>query len=110
MLIAESVFLAALAIAMAAVVFMAAVGRLPLLRNRVFAWLGAISYPLYLVHENIGWSIQLRLVEMGIPTDAIIVVVLAISLALATLLNRLVEQPAMRWIRTRYRTRFALAR
>lgn len=110
MLIAESVFLAALAIAMAVVVFMAAVGRLPLLRNRVFAWLGAISYPLYLVHENIGWSIQLRLVEMGIPTDAIIVVVLAMTLALATLLNRLVEQPAMRWIRTRYRTRLALAR
>lgn len=105
LLIAESIGLAALALAMAAVVYFAASGRLTWLRNPVLAWLGAISYPLYLVHENIGWSVQLRLVEMGMPTDLIVLIALVLALGLATLLNRLVEQPAMRWIRSRYRNR-----
>ena len=105
LLIVESVGFAALALAMAATVFLAASGRLPWLRNPVFVWLGAISYPLYLVHENIGWSIQLRLVEMGLPTDVIVLVTLAFVLALATLLHRAIEKPTMRLIRERYRNR-----
>lgn len=110
LLIVESIALALLALAMAAAVFFAASGRLTWLRNRVFVWLGAISYPLYLVHENIGWAIQLRLVELGLPTDTVILLALAAALGLATLLHRTVEKPAMRWIRTHYRTRLALAR
>ena len=109
-LIVESMGLALLAFAMAAVVFFAASGRLTWLRNPVFVWLGAISYPLYLIHENIGWAIQLRLVKLGVATDVVILLTLAAALGLATLLHRTVEQPAMRWIRTRYRTRLALAR
>ena len=110
LLIVESIGLAVLAVAMAVAVFFAASGRLTWFRNPVFVWLGAISYPLYLIHENIGWAIQLRLVELGVATDIVILLALAAALGLATLLHRTVEKPAMGWIRTRYRTRLALAR
>jgi peptidoglycan/LPS O-acetylase OafA/YrhL len=107
--LAESLFVAAIAAGLAPVVYLAASGRLPLLRQGVFIWLGAISYPLYLVHENIGWGIQLRLAAWGVPTDVTIAVALVCSLALATALHRLVEMPAMRWLRARYRERRAAA-
>jgi peptidoglycan/LPS O-acetylase OafA/YrhL len=68
-------------------------------------WLGSISYPLYLLHENIGWSIQLKALAAGVPFDAAIALTLASTLALAALVSQTVEQPAMRWIRERYRAR-----
>ena len=76
----------------------------------MLVWLGTISYPLYLLHENIGWSVQLRLGALGISTDGAVLVALAISLAMATALTRWVEQPAMRWIRTNYRNWLAAPR
>lgn len=106
----NSLFHAALAIILASMVLLAATGRLAVLRYRPFVWLGTISYPLYLLHENIGWSIQLRLQALGLPIDATILVALTISLTLATTLAQQVEQPAMRWIRARYRERRAAAR
>ena len=107
LLLIDSLFFASLAIVLASAVFLAANGRIRLLRHRIFVWLGAISYPLYLLHENIGWSLQLRLGELRVPTDLAILSALACSLALATAVTRWVEQPAMRWIRTRYRKRRA---
>lgn len=102
LLIVDSLFLAILSLCLATAVFLAASGRASVLRHPVLVWLGAISYPLYLLHENIGWSILLRFQSWGIATDAAIVCTIATSLAMATALTRLVEQPAMRWIRSRY--------
>jgi len=110
LLIVDSPFLAALATALGAAVFLAASGRALVLRHRILVWLGSISYPLYLLHENIGWSLQLRLGAQGIPADAIVLIALAASLALASALTRWVEQPAMRWIRNAYRNRLVFAR
>ena len=107
--ICESTFVAVLAAGMAAAVFLAASGKLPILRFRPVVWLGTVSYPLYLLHENIGWAIQLRLLSAGVPVDLAILAALAASLVLAGVLTRWVEQPAMRWIRTRYRERRTLA-
>ena len=105
LLIAESVLLATLATTVGALVWAAARGHLPWLKNPVLTWLGAISYPLYLVHENVGWSIQLQLARLGASPDVSLLLVLTFSLGLATLLNRLVEQPALKWIRRRYQDR-----
>lgn len=110
LLIVDSLFLAALAVVLGAAVFLAASGHASLLRHRILVWLGTISYPLYLLHENIGWSLQLRLLELGVPIDATILIALASSLAMATALTRWLEQPAMRWIRSSYRNRLAFAR
>lgn len=110
LLLVDSLFLTVLAVCLATAVFLAASGRASILRHRTLVWLGSISYPLYLLHENIGWSLLLRLRSLGIPTDVAILLGLTASLALATALTTLVEQPAMRWIRNRYRNRLTLAR
>jgi len=101
--VCESTFHAALALGLAMVVFLAANSRLPGLRFPPFVWLGTISYPLYLLHENIGWSIQLKLRSFNVPVDWTIPVALCASLALAAVVTRWVEQPAMRWIRLRHK-------
>jgi peptidoglycan/LPS O-acetylase OafA/YrhL len=88
-----------------AVLYGAARGSLGFLNNRVLVFLGTISYTLYLLHENIGWALMLRLEQAGIHPNAAIGAALAISLLLATALTKLVEQPAMRWVRERYRQR-----
>ena len=93
----------ALSLALAALVFGAATQRLPWLAHPVMVWLGAISYTLYLLHENIGWSVLLRLRDWGVQRDLGIVCTIALSLLLADALTRFVEKPAMAWIRRRWR-------
>jgi peptidoglycan/LPS O-acetylase OafA/YrhL len=58
-----------------------------------------------LLHENIGWAVQLRLQDWGVPRDLGVLCAMALSLALATALTRWVEQPAMDKIRRSYRAR-----
>ena len=101
----ESIAVGVLSVVFALVVWLAAAGRLTLLRYGPFVWLGSISYPLYLLHENIGWSIQLQLGALGFSTTTTALVALVAILMLAAAVTRWVEQPAMRWIRTRYRQR-----
>lgn len=103
--VSESLAIAALGAAFFMLVLAAALSRLSLLRLRALVWLGSISYPLYLLHENISWSLMLRLHALGWQTDVIAVVALLAALALAAAVSRWAEQPAMRWIRQRWRRR-----
>ena len=96
-----------LAVALAGLVGAAAAGRLPVLRWRAFTTLGAISYPLYLLHENIGWSVQLALLGAGLSRDAAVLAAVAGAVVLAAALTWGVEQPAMRAIRAAYKRRRA---
>jgi len=107
LLVVDSVFLAFLATALASAVLLAASGKAFPLRHPVLVWLGSISYPLYLLHENIGWSLLLQLKLHGIPTDVAICTAIAATLVMATVLTKTIEQPAMRWIRNRYRMAYA---
>lgn len=93
-----------LAALFAAATYGAARGRLPWLEWRFLTWLGAISYPLYLLHENIGWALQRRLVlDWGWTPMQTLAPLLVISLLLAWALHRSVELPAMRCLRDAYR-------
>ena len=46
-----------------------AAGRLRWLGWLPLAWLGSISYPLYLLHENIGFVLLATLKAASVPTD-----------------------------------------
>jgi peptidoglycan/LPS O-acetylase OafA/YrhL len=97
--------LAVLAAVFYAVLFGAARGRWTWLQHPVLLWLGAISYTLYLLHENIGWAVLRRLEAWGVEVHLAIALTMALSMGLAHGLTLLVEQPGMRWIRDRYRAR-----
>ena len=72
---------------------------------RALAQLGAVSYPLYLVHETMGWALIRNLEARGIGTDAAIAAAIAAALAMATLLHVAVEAPAMKWLRAAWKRR-----
>lgn len=97
--------LGALALVLALAVWAAASGRLRWLRNPVPAFFGTISYPLYLLHENIGWVVQRAVQAHGGSFDASVGVALVVAIGLASLVTFTVEQPAMRAIRGWHRRR-----
>ncbi len=87
-------------------VFVAMVeGRLSLLNQRALLWLGAISYPLYLTHQHIGFAILHHLGLAGLSPWAGVFVTTAFALALAEMLRRVVEQPSLTAIRTWWQLR-----
>ena len=96
---------AMLAVALAGLVYGAASGRLPLLKLRLLVWLGAISYPLYLLHEFIGWSLMLQVLKSGGTPWQALGVALAVTFGLAQLVSMGIERPAMHVIRQRWKTR-----
>lgn len=101
--IVESIFIGLLAFCFSLVLLAAVKGRLSVLANPVLAWLGTISYTLYLLHENIGWGVMMHLERAGVSADISILLAIAVALALASGLTWLVERPAMNWLRSLYR-------
>lgn len=93
------------AVGLFALVWAAAAGRARWLRNPVLGFLGTISYPLYLLHENIGWIVQREVLAHGGSFDLGVVAALATSIGLASLVTFAFEQPCMRAIRNWYRQR-----
>ena len=82
-------------------------GRLAGLVNRPLLWLGAISYPLYICHQMLGYRIMQLVTGWGWPPDLVAFAPLPIVLTMAWVLHRGIEQPAMRAIRAvwkRHRT------
>ena len=76
---------------------------------RLLARVGIISYPLYLLHETIGWALIHRLEAHAIDANVAIALASALALALACLLHVAVEAPAMRSIRHAWRRSSASA-
>ena len=82
-------------------------GRLGWLRSPLFAFFGAISYSLYLLHQAIGFALIHQLEARGMPSLLAVAITTAAVIALAWGLSRTVEQPAMRAIRGWWRRRDA---
>ena len=57
------------------------------------AWVGGISYPLYLLHQNLGYLVIAALMGMGAGINAAVLVTIVVALASAHALSRLVETP-----------------
>ncbi|MFJ1737495.1 acyltransferase family protein [Streptomyces microflavus] len=70
------------------------------LQWRWLATAGALVYPLYLLHEELGWAMIRTLYgRLGAwPTLGVTVFLL---LALSWLVHRYIEQPSVRWLRAR---------
>jgi peptidoglycan/LPS O-acetylase OafA/YrhL len=94
-----------IAVALAGTVAMRGIAVLKMrwLANPVLVFLGAVSYPLYLLHENIGFVFMRALYAQGASTPVAIGLTLVLILALAAVVAHVVERPAMRFIRQRYR-------
>jgi len=70
---------------------------------RALARVGIVSYPLYLLHETLGWSLIHRLEAHRIGPNVAIAISCAVALALASALHFTVEAPAMTAIRRAWR-------
>lgn len=91
-------------------VYGASRGAVSWLAWRPLVFFGGISYPLYLVHEKMGWLIILNAERKSLSPWIAIVIAFAFSVCLATLLHKLVEMPYSKAIRTYYKhSRFSVS-
>jgi peptidoglycan/LPS O-acetylase OafA/YrhL len=65
----------------------------------IFLWLGAISYPLYLVHQYVGYVLIDHLAAAGLSLAAATGITLLAVIALAHILHKAVEDPVQRRLR-----------
>jgi peptidoglycan/LPS O-acetylase OafA/YrhL len=77
-------------------------GLLRWLVHPVFLFLGTISYPLYLVHNEIGKAVMEDLGARGWSRWPGFFVAACVSFCIAIGISFLVEKPVMRWIRQKY--------
>lgn len=73
-----------------------------LLINPLLLWLGSISYPLYLIHQNIGITVMTKLIEQGASDFISILSAIALSLLMAQLLLTFIEKPSRKWLGKRF--------
>jgi len=77
------------------------VGIVKWIKGPVVVILGGLTYPLYLLHEVVGWVLLSRMpAEWGDLTRVLIVICL--MLAGARLINIFLEQPLSRWLKARF--------
>lgn len=75
------------------------------LRGRFLLFFGAISYPWYVLHQNIGYVLMQRLQRLGTNPYLTIVASILASVLLAWLVHRYVERPIGNKLRSRFRQR-----
>ncbi|MGW5051740.1 acyltransferase family protein [Actinokineospora sp. NPDC004072] len=65
---------------------------------RPVAWLGGISFGVYLVHQELGYVIARALVDIGVGPTGRFLTCLAVAVLLGWALTRAVERPAHAWL------------
>ncbi|WP_165975911.1 acyltransferase family protein, partial [Actinomadura rubrisoli] len=91
------------------IMILVATGRLSGVRWRGLTVLGALTYPLYLVHSQVALPL-LDAVYPDLDRWGALAAVTAASLLLAYALHRLVERPAAPWLKARLRASLDAAR
>lgn len=82
--------------------YLAIQGHLKFVNFKPLIYLGTISYSLYLVHQNIGYSIIRSLYQFQVNPNLSILIATAISLLIAVGITFKIERPALKWLRQRY--------
>ncbi|MFE4632002.1 acyltransferase family protein [Streptomyces sp. NPDC056773] len=75
------------------VILAVALGYLDGIRWQGLTVAGALTYPLYLIHQEAGWTLIHWLRTQGIGSAAALATALAVALLTAWLIHRLVERP-----------------
>ena len=86
-----------------ALMFVATRHNMGLLTSSVFVFMGTISYPLYLLHNNIGMVIIRAGYRQGLSERSSIAIALAATLILASIVTFTVERPATAFLREKYK-------
>jgi peptidoglycan/LPS O-acetylase OafA/YrhL len=78
--------------------------RLKVLVVKPLVYLGTISYSLYLIHQNVGYVVINEMKSFDILNPvSIIIVPMALSLLLATLIQKYIESPSLVFIRNKWK-------
>jgi peptidoglycan/LPS O-acetylase OafA/YrhL len=92
---------AALVVALLSVLFyVAVILKWSIFRNPVLGYLGAISYSLYLLHQNFGYTIIRAFYKNGLSPVLGVVTSIGLLIVLATLLHHFVEKPSLKFYRS----------
>ncbi|MFD9123866.1 acyltransferase family protein [Kitasatospora sp. NPDC059571] len=70
---------------------------------------GAVTYPLYLLHEYIGWEV-ISTVGGRVDARLLVAVLLVVMTGASWLVHRYVERPSARWLKPRLAASFAKVR
>ncbi|MGW5120606.1 acyltransferase family protein [Streptomyces noursei] len=86
-----------------------ATGKLSWCNWRWLPTAGALTYPLYLLHESIGWEI-IRALRSQVPAPLLLAGTVVAMLLAAHLVHRLIERPVSRWMKPRLKVALAQLR
>lgn len=91
-----------IAVTIITLVFSTAISfKMPFLRNKFLLYLGAISYSLYLIHQNIGFRIIQIAERNGVNSNIAILAAILLVIFLAHPLHFWLEKPSYKFIKQR---------
>jgi peptidoglycan/LPS O-acetylase OafA/YrhL len=90
-----------------ACIFLATRMQSRLFRYPYLLFLGEISYPLYLIHNNVGSATIYTLEKSGMSVFLSILLTMLLVIILATAMNKLIEKPGLKWLRSRFKKKMA---
>lgn len=71
-------------------------GNLKFLKISFLLFLGKISYSLYLIHQYLGYSIQLKLIDIGVNNYIVLILIpFLVSILVASIITFYIEKPVI---------------
>ena len=77
--------------------------KLKFISNFYFLFIGKISYALYLIHQNIGYVIQLKMIEFKIDNFLLLILIpIFVSIVIASIITFYIEKPVIAFLNNYY--------